>query len=87
MKILRVITVAVLWLTLAYVNAGFFLADFMYAVPDQDYRQQTAFFIGWSLFPLAWILCPFMTGFYQHGWMRPALHDPRSQDGSTGVRP
>ncbi len=31
-------------------------------------RHDLAFSIGWSLFPPAWILAPFVTGFYEHGF-------------------
>lgn len=52
-------------------NSGFSLADLQARFPPKnyyDYRNHLAFSIGWSLFPVSWIVCPFLTGFYQYGW-------------------
>jgi hypothetical protein len=70
------------WLALAYLNAGFMLADYqsIYScVTDarEEYRYNLGFAIGFSLIPiLSWVITLFLTGFYCKGWMRPRLHPP-----------
>lgn len=38
------------------------------AYAQEHYRKDLGFCGGWSLLPPAWLLSPFVTGFYEHGW-------------------
>lgn len=54
-------------------NAGPTNADFRAAFPtlctDPRWaKHNQAFAIGWGLLPPAFVLTPFMTGFYVNGW-------------------
>lgn len=64
-----------LWVLLSFVNAGFIYADTYGRYPDlHSYRwnRETAgFCIGWSMTGVAWIITPFVTGFYYDGWKFP----------------
>jgi hypothetical protein len=31
-------------------------------------RKDMGFAMGWSLLPPAWVVAPFLTGFYEHGF-------------------
>jgi hypothetical protein len=80
----RALIIAVVWLGLAYVNAGFMLADFLGAVGSiaqsrSEWRETLGFCIGMSLIPITWLEAPFVTGFYVHGWMRPTLEPPEGK--------
>jgi hypothetical protein len=61
-------------LSLSIANAGFvnasFRADYPMLCSKQKWaRENLAFSIGWSLFPvLPLIVTPFVTGFYYSGW-------------------
>lgn len=35
----------------------------------RQYKQNLCFAIGWNLFPFDLIICLFLTGFYEHGWV------------------
>lgn len=35
---------------------------------DETYRADLAFAIGLSLLPPTWLIAPFVTGFYEHGF-------------------
>ena len=36
--------------------------------PCESFRKQLGFAMGFSIFPLSWIVVPFTTGFYEHGF-------------------
>lgn len=58
--------------------------EFYQSPPCNTYRKGLALTSGLSLLPPAWIVTPFLTGFYEHGWrLRPA---PGCVDGQAGVR-
>lgn len=68
------ILAACLWIGGSVINAGFINANFRAQHPrlldsERWARQQCGFalFIS-SLTPLAWVVTPFMTGFYYDGW-------------------
>lgn len=71
----KLAAIAVLWITCGVVAGGATLASFrgdypnLYRNPAWA-REQCANFIGYSAIfgPVALILSPFNTGFYQHGW-------------------
>jgi hypothetical protein len=35
----------------------------------EDFRQDLAWSMGWSIIPIAWVVGPFSTGFYEDGFM------------------
>lgn len=54
-------------------NTGFLLANLydnprFYVIRDKDYRSDLGAAAGISLVPVTWLMTPFMTGFYEHGW-------------------
>jgi hypothetical protein len=73
----------VLALFLAYIAISFgvsgaFLADAQWRYPfghkeDEKfrrvhYRSDLSACVFFGLIPISWIICPFATGFFQHGW-------------------
>lgn len=68
------------WLAIAVINSGFVYANFYEKYPTlhsaRHNREDGAFAVGWSLFPPAWIITPFETGFYYDGWMFPGSDRP-----------
>ncbi len=72
------------WALGAYANAGFMLAAFQEdcgcrELAREEYRHDLALSIGVSLLVFTWVATPFLTGFYEHGWMKPTLH-PKSAE-------
>lgn len=41
------------------------------------YRSNLASSVGLSLIPLTWLLSPFLTGFYEHGWQLRRTQPPK----------
>lgn len=41
------------------------------SIAEESYRQDLGMSCLCALVPVAWILVPFVTGFYQHGFMLP----------------
>lgn len=63
----------VIYLGLAFINAGFLVASFQRRYPSvkqEGYRGDLCVGIGVSLLfgPIGWILTLFLTGFYEYGW-------------------
>lgn len=68
-----------LYVGLVLVNSGFLMAMFVnglgednsfdYEYNQERYRSNLGFCTFVSLIPIVWILTPFLTGFYEHGWM------------------
>lgn len=58
-----------------YIIAGFVLADLehVFPTPAGQRSRYIGFAVGWSAFPPCWLVAPFVTNFYEHGWMRPTL--------------
>lgn len=81
--------IVIIWIGLAWVNAGFLSADFNHIGDDlpgfqyEHYREVLAASLGVSLLfgPAAWAITPFVTGFYEHGWLKPTLTNPFPKDG------
>lgn len=60
--------------------SGAFLADTQWNYPfgrdtreDEEfrrvhYRSDLSICVFLGLIPIGWIICPFVTGFFQHGW-------------------
>lgn len=64
-----IVTYIVMWLW----TWGTLCAEFQYMTEDPEfarshYRLDVAASCGMALIPVFWILSPFVTGFYQHGW-------------------
>jgi hypothetical protein len=64
---------ACLWIAISVGNAGFVLPDQERSWGDREkicthYREDLTFSVGWSLTGLAWLVTPFVTGFYASGW-------------------
>lgn len=67
------------WVACVWVNAGFLVADLQGNLAEyptsqaESYRSNLG--VAWmlSLLPPMWPMTPFMTGFYEHGWMKPTL--------------
>lgn len=61
-----------LYLASSFMDAGFINAKLEHERGSgrcDSYREDLAFAVGWSLFPVApVILTPFLTGFWEHGW-------------------
>ena len=55
-----------LWSWGAYNAESSYWIDCEFSV--KHYRQNLAMSAGYSLLPPAWVLSPFLTGFYEHGW-------------------
>lgn len=71
-----IIVVVIAYSTLVFTNAGFAYAYFRGSwgeILNSEFnrRQDMAFALGWSLLPPAWIICPFLSGFYYYGWRLP----------------
>lgn len=73
---MRKLAIAVAWIALGVSNSGFVNANLQHRFDDSEdykcksYRSDLAFSVGWSaLFsPIAIVLTPFVTGFYEYGW-------------------
>lgn len=77
MKMLAIIALLAVYPAGVYVNAGFALANVQRSFPtiaEEKYRADLGFAYGFSLVPIFWAVTPFITGFYEHGWMKPVLH-------------
>ncbi len=67
--ILRII--AVIWLACWIGTWGALTAWYQADFPDASasrYRGDLAFSCGISILPPTWVVAPFVTGFYEHGW-------------------
>jgi hypothetical protein len=66
----KTLGILVLWAACSFTNAGFVNAHFeqQFSGSCDFYRGDLASAVGLSMFPLTWILTPFLTGFYEHGW-------------------
>lgn len=62
--------IALVFLHAGIINADFRgeFSDFRYRCTAKDGRGHLAFSFGMAMVPIFWIISPFMTGFYQHGW-------------------
>ncbi len=76
------VLVIVGWLSMTVFTAGFLLAN-VQSIFDDDcalarkmYRTNLGIAFGVALLPPVWILTPFLTGFWEHGWK---LSPPRCQ--------
>lgn len=71
---------ACIYFACAYVCCGFLLGyfqnDTFYSkdVHDKTYRVDLSGCVFFSMIPIMWLLAPFLTGFFKHGWMRPWLN-------------
>lgn len=81
------------WAAMSYVNIGWLLAEFQgdwgshESLKREGYRTDLGFAALLSTLPFAWIVTPFVTGFYQHGWLRPTLHPTETAASSTEPTP
>ncbi len=67
-------TSALAYVLLVWVHWGAFFADMQRRFPSiakQDYRDDMAMALGFALVPVFWPIVPFLTGFYEHGWLNP----------------
>lgn len=69
-KVLRVFAI---WAICSFVTAGTLCrqmqADWSFcSMATEYYRQNLAFSIGMSMLPQAWLMAPFVSGFYEYGW-------------------
>lgn len=65
------VAILLIYVGLVTANTGFLNSHFEYYFYEpvcKDYRGDLAFSVAISLVPLTWIITPFMTGFYEHGW-------------------
>lgn len=63
--------VATLWFVGWMISWPAVLAYFQGKYPnlaDEDYREDLAFAMGFSLIPVFWLMIPFTTGFYEYGF-------------------
>lgn len=81
----------ILWLDVYVWSVGATLANCRHFLDDprnksinerikeetEKYRKDLAFSVGINLLPPSLIVCPFITGFYEHGW---AIKPPSSKD-------
>lgn len=77
------ICIMTIWVLLAYINTGFLLAEAQGRFPriaKEYYRSDLSFAVFVSCIPVTWIVTPFMTGFYEFGWMRPTLTRSEKHD-------
>ena len=85
MRTIRTLALVMLWPICSYFNTGFVLADCYHAwgehgdLQRKHFREDVGFAAVISLIPPTWFLTPFLTGFYQHGWMRPSLRPPEEK--------
>jgi hypothetical protein len=67
-----IILTVVGYVILAFLHLGLFMADFLHDYPPErgiiTYRSHLAVSAFFALIPVYWIIGPFLTGFYQHGW-------------------
>ena len=71
MKSKMILRILSIWLVMWFLTWPAVLAHFQHGWPTlacKQYRNDLGFATGWSLFPPAWILAPFTTGFYEHGF-------------------
>jgi hypothetical protein len=82
-----------LWALVTMLTASAIFADLaVMTFPNhrEDYakcRRDMAFAIGWSMLPPAWVVAPFATGFYVHGFAWPWCPRARSRSAITGRCP
>lgn len=73
MKFVIIIIVCVLWLwtwgaLMADLNSGWTAKIYNDNERQEHYRRDLAVTCFLALLPVFWVLSPFITGFYQHGW-------------------
>lgn len=69
-----IVMLAIAYLPISFITFGGLHADMRASVVNTsidsyvERRQTFAAAVLFSLFPLFWLLAPFMTGFFAHGW-------------------
>ena len=75
-----------LYLVIAYFHWGLFIAHWYRVYIDTsismkltqwEYREISAMALFFGIVPIYWVAAPFVTGFYQCGWMDPFGGRPR----------
>lgn len=78
-----------LWATMTTITAGFSNAHLRAETPElhqsaRQAAQSLAFSIGWSLFPPAWFVWPFVTGYGRDGWTLTSAPTPCTEITAIG---
>lgn len=66
-----------------FLSTGAVLADLQLDDSDQSwrrssYRDALGFAAFMSLIPPVWVICPFVTGFFEHGWVNVFTYRPEN---------
>ena len=75
----------IFYLALVYLHWGLFYADFRYDMPltgDASYDASERWndcsqALLFAIIPPGWLIGPFVSGFYNHGWVKPCQVEPR----------
>ncbi len=71
---MRVAAVVALYLSISVAVWGALNADMQYVyegsprIHADQYRRVTGSMALFAMLPIVWLMSPFMTGFYEHGW-------------------
>jgi hypothetical protein len=71
MSLMVILVFALVCIGLWFWTWGALMADSQCRFPtlaSRDYRKDLAVTLLLSVIPTSWLITPFLTGFYEHGW-------------------